>query len=130
MIGFAKVKKLIIVGLFSLSFVFLSWQPVFASKPTFGDALGNTGVVAQGAGVGDKVSLSAVVSSVIKTGLSMVGLLFFILMFYGGFNWMAARGNEQQIEKSKNTVFAAVIGLVIILGAYAITAFVGGIIKS
>ena len=120
-----SIIKLVTVGLFSLSFVFLSVQPVFAGKPTLKDASGYTQTVAQGAGVGDKTDIKVVISSVIKTGLSIVGLLFFILIFYGGFNWMAARGNEQQIEKSKNTVIAAFIGLAIVLGAYAITALVG-----
>lgn len=129
MISFAKFKKsairLFAVGLISLCFVFLTFQSVFAQRPTLKDALGNTQTVAQGAGVSDKVSIPVLVGSVIKTGLSIVGLLFFVLMFYGGFNWMTARGNETQIQKSKNTVIAAFIGISVVLAAYAITALVG-----
>lgn len=117
------IIKILLVKLFFLSFVFLSGQPVFA-RPTLKDALGNVGTVATGAGVGDKKDVSDIVSSVITAGLSVVGILFFLLIFYGGFNWMTARGNEDQINKSKNTVIAAVIGLVVVLGAYALTAFV------
>src|SRR3989339_740431 len=62
-------------------------------------------------------------------GFSAVGLIFFILIFYGGFSWMIARGNEQKVEKAKNTVIAASIGLVIVLASYAITILIGGIIK-
>lgn len=121
------IIKILLVKLFILSFVFLGGQKVLA-RPTLQNALGNVGTVATGAGVGDKKDVSEIVSNVIKTALSVVGIIFFILIVYGGFNWMMARGNEQQITKSKNTVFAAVIGLVVVLGAYAITAFVGGFI--
>jgi hypothetical protein len=38
---------------------------------------------------------------------------------------MLARGNEQEVEKAKNLIQAAVIGLMIVLSAYAITAFIG-----
>ncbi|MBI5728394.1 MAG: hypothetical protein HY984_01420 [Candidatus Magasanikbacteria bacterium] len=61
---------------------------------------------------------------VIQSALLLVGLAFFILMVYGGFQWMTARGNEDQITKARNIVIAAVIGIAVILGAYAITNFV------
>jgi uncharacterized protein YraI len=38
---------------------------------------------------------------------------------------MLARGNEQAIEKAKNLIQAAIIGLMIVLSAYAITSLVG-----
>ena len=41
---------------------------------------------------------------------------------------MMARGNTQEVEKAKELIYAAVIGLIIVLAAYAITAFVGGIL--
>lgn len=63
---------------------------------------------------------------IIGAVLAFTGTLFFVLMIYGGLLWMLARGNEQQVEKAKNLITAAVIGLVIILSAYAITAHIGG----
>ena len=64
------------------------------------------------------------ISVIIKTALSFLGVLFLILMIYGGFLWMTARGNEEQVTKSKNLIIAAVIGLVIVLASYAISSFV------
>lgn len=66
------------------------------------------------------------IGTIIGAVLAFVGLLFFLLMIYGGLLWMLARGNEQQVEKAKNLIISAVIGLIIILSAYAITAFIGG----
>jgi len=53
-----------------------------------------------------------------------------MLVIYGGFLWMTARGNEQQVTKAKDLIISAVIGLVIVLAAYAITAYVGGALIS
>jgi hypothetical protein len=60
----------------------------------------------------------------IKASLALVGTVFLGLMVYGGFLWMTARGAEDQITKSKETIVAAMIGIAIILAAYAITNFV------
>ncbi len=62
--------------------------------------------------------------SIIGTALSMIGVLFFVLMVYGGFLWMIARGNEEQVRKAKDTIIEATIGLIVVLSSYAITNFV------
>ncbi len=76
------------------------------------------------------VSISSVAGKIVGAALSFVGVLFFILMIYGGFLWMTAAGNEQQVEKAKNLIIAAIIGLIVIMSAYAITAYVGATLTS
>lgn len=71
-----------------------------------------------------EADLPATAGKVIGTLLSLIGVIFFGLMIYGGFMWMTARGNEEQAKKALDTIIAAVIGLVIILAAYAITNFI------
>src|SRR3989338_10644917 len=58
---------------------------------------------------------------IIKSLLGLLGVAFFILMLYGGFIWMKARGNEKEVEKAKNILTDAIIGIVIVAAAYAIT---------
>lgn len=65
-----------------------------------------------------------VIGKVVGVGLSLVGLVFFGLTLYAGFRWMIAMGNTEDVEKAKETLIAAIIGLVIVLAAYAITSFV------
>lgn len=60
----------------------------------------------------------------VKTVLSFVGIIFLALMVYAGFLWMTARGAEDQITKAQDIIRAAIIGIVITLGAYSITDFV------
>ena len=50
-------------------------------------------------------------------------------MIYGGFVWMTARGNTQAVDTAKDLIYSAVIGLIIVLAAYAITTFVGSLLS-
>lgn len=68
--------------------------------------------------------LPTLIGSILGTGLSLVGILFFALMLYGGLTWMLARGNAEQEKQALNTITAAIIGIVIVLASYAITTFV------
>ncbi len=61
----------------------------------------------------------------IGTVLSFVGVLFFVLMIYAGVLWMVSQGNEQQISKAKTLLRDAIIGIIIVLAAYALTSFLG-----
>jgi len=69
-------------------------------------------------------SAAELVGSVIQVLLSIVGSIFLILVFYAGYLWMTARGEESQVEKAKKIVGQATIGLVLVVGAYSITSFV------
>jgi hypothetical protein len=69
-------------------------------------------------------SPASVIGLVINIVLSILGILFIFLMVYGGYLWMTAMGNETQSTKAKDLIQAAVIGLIIMLAAYAISYFV------
>ncbi|MFA5061569.1 MAG: hypothetical protein WC526_00235 [Patescibacteria group bacterium] len=56
--------------------------------------------------------------------LALLAIVFLGIMFYTGFRWMTARGNEEYAKKAKNALEAGIIGLIIILAAYAISNFV------
>jgi len=77
---------------------------------------------AAGYATGDgATNLEGMISKVVQTALSLIGVLFLILMIYGGFLWMTDRGNEDQVKKAKSLITAAVIGLIIVVSAYAIS---------
>lgn len=69
--------------------------------------------------------ISSRLGTIIGAALSFIGVIFMVLIIYGGLIWMLAQGNDSQVEKAKNIIIQAVIGLIIVLGAYAITAFIG-----
>ena len=77
------------------------------------------------AGMGTEVSgLPIIIGGIVGVFLSFLGVIFFVLMIYGGFMWMTARGNETQVEDAKKIITRATIGLLVIMVAHAITWFI------
>ena len=72
----------------------------------------------------DQTTVSAIAGTAVKAFLSILGIIFVVLMLYGGYLWMTARGKEEQVEKAKELIRAAIIGLIIIVAAYAIAFFI------
>lgn len=66
-------------------------------------------------------SLFTKIGSILSISTVFLGVVFLGLMIYAGFIWMMARGNEQEVARAKNIIIYAVIGLVVVLAAYAIT---------
>lgn len=74
---------------------------------------------------GDKApTLQATIGSIIGAVLAFVGVIFLILIIYGGITWMTAGGSEEKIKKAKGLIVNSIIGLVIILAAYSIVSFI------
>lgn len=84
----------------------------------------NTTLVQEGAGYDANTTVGSVVAMVIKAFLALLGVIFVILLIVAGFNWMTAAGDEEKINKAKDTIKAAVIGLIIIAASYSITYFI------
>lgn len=70
------------------------------------------------------LTFAEILGNIIKVVLSFVGVIFLILMVYAGYLWMTARGQEDQIDKARKIIIAAIVGLIITLAAYSITSFV------
>lgn len=119
--NFYSMKKIFLL----ISLLGLSLAPLPAFALDFGTQY--TEKAAQQAGYDpntDETSLSETIGTVIKAALSLVGTIFLALTVYAGFLWMTAQGDESKVEKAQNIIRAAVIGLVIALGAYGTTTFV------
>ena len=72
----------------------------------------------------DEKTLAKNIGQIINAVLSLTGVIFTTLMVYAGYLWMTAGGADEQIDKAKNIIRASIIGLVITLGAYSISAFI------
>jgi len=71
-----------------------------------------------------QTTISSIAGTAVSVFLSILGIIFIVLMLYGGYLWMTARGSEEQLTKAKELIQAAVIGLIIIVAAYAISFFI------
>lgn len=97
--------------------------PVFAQNtPDLAGQIANkAGYATQGV---NEFTLSETIGRVIKIALGFVGTIFFALTVYAGFLWMTAQGNSDQVDKAKDILKTAVIGIIIVVSAYSITAFI------
>jgi hypothetical protein len=73
---------------------------------------------------GTPTDIRETIGKIINFVLSLVGIVFFVLILYGGFLWMTASGNDEKVEKAQKIITASVIGLIIIVTAWMITNFV------
>lgn len=79
--------------------------------------------------VGSKIGLGnadlkTTVINIIRWVLGIMTLIAVALIIYAGFVWLTAAGNEDNVDKAKKIISAAVIGLIVILLAWAIVIFV------
>ncbi|PJA47475.1 hypothetical protein CO172_01175 [Candidatus Uhrbacteria bacterium CG_4_9_14_3_um_filter_36_7] len=121
------MKKKIFATLFLLSLALpslsLAQTASTTNNPNPGplDRLKN---VAEGPyGAVDETSVATIVGTIARVIMSLLGIVFVILIIVSGYQWMTAGGNEEDAKKAKQRMTNAVIGLVIVLSAWAIWSF-------
>ena len=117
-------KRFAIKLLTIVTFLFLGCG-IAQAAPNLSNVLGNVNDAGDKAGyqVGGPNAFD-IFSAFITAVISIIGVVFIALMIYAGYLWMTARGNEEQVTKAKNLITAAVIGIIIVFAAYAISYFV------
>ena len=117
--GDYKMKK-IAAGLTALGSLFTAVPAFAANVGTLVNEGLNYGTYA---GLGTK-DVREVIFLVINVILGFLSIVAIIIILWGGFKWMTAGGNEDQIGEAKNMIIAGVVGLAVIFTSYAIAAFV------
>ncbi len=108
------MKKLLI------SLLLLS--PAVASAQSVGD-WGVNDFADGGVNLGTR-PLRETVSGVVNIVLGFLGILATLIILLGGFKWMTSQGNSDKVDEAKKMIGAGVVGLVIVLVAYAVARFV------
>ncbi len=70
------------------------------------------------------VGLNTVVANIIQVLLGVVGIIFLIVIIYAGILYLTSNGVEDKVKTAKKMMVQAIIGLILIVGAYAISNFV------
>lgn len=73
------------------------------------------------AGLKSDRTVPGIIGNLIKAALSFVGTIFLLLMLYAGFLYLTAQGDSKKVDQAKQLIKGAIIGVVIIASAYAIT---------
>lgn len=122
----SKLKNIIISGLLLCPQISLAANG--AGTYSLNDFQEKSGLDAAGKAAGFAIGanttpVDSIIASVLYSGLSLVGILFFAYIIYGAYIWMTSRGNDEKVKSATTTLTNSIIGLIITLGAYAITYF-------
>lgn len=115
---FLAAALLLVVGALLLASV----NPVLAQSATTTISQGLD--AAAGSSYSTRLTVSVFVGNMIRTLLAATGIIFLIITVYAGILYMTAQGDDSKIKKAKSMLTSSVIGLIIIVGAYAITRYV------
>ncbi|MEK7116180.1 MAG: pilin [Patescibacteria group bacterium] len=61
---------------------------------------------------------------IINVALGFLGIIAVVIVLIGGFKYMVAGGSEEKTTEARKLIVSGIIGLAIILSAWAITSFV------
>lgn len=64
------------------------------------------------------------IGSIMNTVYLIAGMIAVLIIVVAGFFYITSNGDSNQLAKAKNTILYAVIGLVVVMFAFAITQFV------
>ena len=68
--------------------------------------------------------IGCMLANVLSSVLILIGMAGFIMIIYAAFTMLLSAGKSQQVEKSKNTITFAIIGIVLALSAFIIINFI------
>ena len=119
------VVSFIFLAIFSviqlISLAFLA-QPVLADEALFNNQAGINEI---GNVYGNnKTDVRVIIANFIKVILGFLAAIFLVLIVFSGFRYMTAAGNEEQTKKAVAQIRDAVIGLLIVIASWALTAFI------
>ncbi|HCC83449.1 TPA: hypothetical protein DEP96_01210 [Candidatus Uhrbacteria bacterium] len=117
------MKKILYTILASLLFLPSITFAAATYSGTYGSGLA-TGASAAYNNSLPNADILSLIGLLIKALLGILGVIFLILIIYAGILWMTAAGNEDKVKKAQNILKNSVIGLVILITAYAISWFV------
>lgn len=69
-------------------------------------------------------ALPMIVGRLINIVLGFLGILLLAYLLYAGFLWMTSGGDSKNVDKARGMIRDAIIGLIIIVSAFAISQFV------
>ncbi len=116
MMMYTYYRRLLFFVRIIVPFIFLRAHAQTRDKFNLNAAASDTGVI--------KGDIAVVVANIFRGILGVVGVVFLILIIYGGMTWMTSGGNEQRIATAKKILTTATIGLIVVMTGYAVTYFI------
>ena len=71
-------------------------------------------------------TLNQLIRNIITILLIVAGLIAFVYLIYGGYQYITAGGNAEQATAARTTILNSIIGLLVIFASYAVLVWVMG----
>ncbi len=120
-----RIKKVALYG----ATAFLMFMPMMAAAELQPDPNTSLQSIASDTGLGTESPIK-VILSVVRFALGLLGLISVIIILLGGFRWMTAAGNDENIKKAKKILFAGLTGMVIVLVGLGVVQYVISTLKT
>lgn len=121
----SKIKSL----LFKVSLIPILFIPNFVHAEVY-KGLGAQGAtksltqIQEAGGASSNTTLPTLIGGLIGALLGILGLILVIYIIQAGIMYMTAAGDPAKVDKAKKMITQAIIGMIIIVSAYAISSFV------
>lgn len=104
-------------------------QAAFAATPTYSDDVCNSSAPAEvkraaGCEAGSNDALPGLITGILNGVILVSGLVAVVFVIIGGVGYMTSTGDVGKIQKAKNTILYACIGLAVCMLSFAIVNFV------
>lgn len=70
------------------------------------------------------LSIGGLIGGFITLIMIVAAVVFFFMLVIGGLRWITSGGDKAQTEGARNQITAALVGLIIVFGAFAIASLV------
>gem|GEM_PF-250342 len=119
----ARQRVLCVIG--SFAFVLIAvFGSTHVSWAQTAQSVDNVAAVGVESGLTGSNDLYVIIGRIIYAFLSVLGLVFLGYLLYAGYLWMTAGEGAEKPEQARRMIQNAIIGLVIVASAFAITAFI------
>lgn len=124
--NYQLISAFVIFCLLAVSF--LLFEPVLAQTDGTGSGssiYGNIQKAVEGTPASQQTNALSIVGGIVNVLLSMVGVALVLTIIYAGILWgFLSNGDSAKINKAKQIITNAVIGLLLVFASYAIASFV------
>ncbi|MBP6942464.1 MAG: hypothetical protein KBB55_00260 [Candidatus Buchananbacteria bacterium] len=119
-----KLHKQLLAGIMTLTLALAFAAPVAFAQNDDPFGVNNASFENTLQGSSDNADLMGLITKIMQWIFSFLGIVAVLVILYGGFKWMTAGGDDGKVSEAKKLIVNGIIGLIIILSAYAIATFV------
>lgn len=117
-----KKRVISLLAIISLGVSLIAFSPAQADNSLIGSQEGFN-AIGNAYGNNTPQDIRVTVARIINVALSLLGVIFVVLIIIAGFKYMTAAGNEEKTKEAMGTLRTAIIGLLIIMMAWAVTRY-------